>query len=712
MKADIELAHSALTAKSLLFVGRFVRRQGQYGTIAVVGRVVGDKIETIDDPKRQFPRDGLVETHGLIHHAGISPGDWVEFDIARNTRPRAPEFKAMHLRRLARYAVLPEATLADYRVLLTSEGWRGDGRPGLWALRIPGDKVLVVELAVGKDGALRIPRAAARKVTWCEYDDDSVVSLHEGSATEKVFMAGPDCAVGSFDWSDEADHIARVIRSLSDANDPRVDDIITWLDLHHEEGTGRVFAATVNHEAALGSLRSGELADRLRADRELMKAYLDAALQDEAVRDVVAAYARQGDTAERIRLREEFESEMVEERARRTAALIDEMEREKGTATEKLKHELAELSKAQHQVWERREREAQDELAARLAALQDEFERRRALLDEEMASQESALAATRAETQAAERELEQVRSDLNFDRSRLSEAKAEIDRLLAIVEQLGRAEAPPFIPPTMTMARGVGLIFPERATTAVGAKGELIGRQVLLTNKGKDLLRALVILLLSGELPILTGREVHDFLQLAAALICPGRFAGIEADPTLISVDDLWSRPGSGVPTVMASAALAAESGAAVLVAIKGIERSGARFWVPALAQTLQGGGLPRGLLACCVVDERDHDEISALPKGLPWLEVDDVFVKGASSAAPTLLTYPQLDLEALNPGPMPNDLSEANSIVFELGFEPSLGQAMRVARMFVEAKALLGNDGDARRIVVELARSTMGDAV
>jgi len=63
---------------------------------------------------------------------------------------------------------------------------------------------------------------------------------------------------------DEADHVARVIRSLSDANIARVSDIIAWLDLHQDDG--RVFAATVDHEAGLDALRSGELADRLGRD--------------------------------------------------------------------------------------------------------------------------------------------------------------------------------------------------------------------------------------------------------------------------------------------------------------------------------------------------------------------------------------------------------------------------------------------------------------
>lgn len=708
MTADLHLLSRSATiaSDSKLLVGRFVRRQGQYGTVAVLGRVGDTGVEIFDDPKRLFPRDGLVETHGLAHHNGLAAGDWVEFDVIRNARLHAPEYKVGHLRRLARYAVLPEASLSSYRALLTSEGWRGDRRPGLWALRIAGDKVLVVELEAGKDGALRISRAAARNVWWRTHDDKAVVRLQADASAEYVFMVDPSQADGSFDWSDEADHVAHVIRALSDANDPRVADIIAWLDLHQEEGTGRVFAATVDHKAAEAALRSGELAERLRADRSLMKEYLDAALQDEAVRDAVAAYAREGHVEERARLREELERELAEEKERALADLAAELERRRAEAEERVGREISELGDAQRRDVEARQRAAEEALAARIGELDREFEGRRADLRQQLAGDEAVLASTRSAAQVAEVELAQIRSDSDAERARLRETTAEIDRLLAIADRLGIPEAPAPVAEATARAVGVGRVFPERETVDIRAKGKLIGQHVLLTDTGKDLLRRLVVLLLAGELPILFGRDAADLLRLAEVLLAPGRIAAIEADPTLISVDDLWARPGSGAPTLMAAAAAAANTGGAVMVVVRGIERSGARFWMPALAEALQGGGLPRGLLVCCVVNDRDHEEVAALPQGWPLIEVERAFIQGAYSVAPTLLTPPKLDLLALDPGPMPEDLSVASPLLLNLGFETALGQAMRVARMFVEARALIADEAEAKRVVAALAQS------
>ena len=275
------------------FVGRFVRKQGNFGTVAVVGRRDVGRVEPLADPKRLFPKDGLVETHGVFH-ARLARGDWVEFDLVRNSRPRAPAYRATHLRRLARYAVLPESTVAGYRVLLTKDGWRGESRPGTWALRTSGDRLLVADLELGKDGALRIPRKLAREVHWTEYRNDLIVQMPVEGGTEQVFAGDLGNAGGIYDWSEEADHVARVIRSLSDANDPRLADLIAWLELHHEEGTGRVFAAAADHEAAEAALRSGELAERLRVDQDLMAAYVEAAQVDDAVRGAIRAWAREG----------------------------------------------------------------------------------------------------------------------------------------------------------------------------------------------------------------------------------------------------------------------------------------------------------------------------------------------------------------------------------------------------------------------------------
>lgn len=330
MTVDVKTERSVFAATDLKrFVGHFVRWQGQYGSIAVVGYLSQDGLDVIANSKRLFPRDGLVEIQGVNQHDCFHPGDWVEFDVVKNTRFRAPAYKALHLKRLPRFAVLPESTLSMYRDLLTREGWSGDTRPGFWAFRLAGDTVIVVELEAGKDGRLRVSRTSAREVKRYHYAHERVVHVNSGVKSDDVFIASIDSEMTSLDWSDDVDHIARVVSSLADMNDPRVSEIIRWLELHQEVITNRVSSASDDREPVLDALRSAALASRLRADHKLMEVYLTAVLHDEAVRDVVAAYVKEGHGAERAKLRAELSGEIASEKTRRLAQLSAELEAER-----------------------------------------------------------------------------------------------------------------------------------------------------------------------------------------------------------------------------------------------------------------------------------------------------------------------------------------------------------------------------------------------
>ncbi|MDR6145975.1 hypothetical protein QE363_001768 [Sphingomonas sp. SORGH_AS870] len=706
MKADVEIDRGLqAVTDTKLFAGRFVRKQGQYGTVAVFGYLNADGVDAIADPKRIFPRDGVVETQGLGQHANLNPGDWIEFDIVKNTRFRAPEWKVHHLRRLPRFAVLPETTLPAYRVLLTGEGWAGDARPGLWAFRLSGDMVIVAEMELGKDRRLRVSRSSAREVKCYRFSDDGVVRLGGGAKADDVFLAPADGEMSSFDWSDEADHIARVVRSLAGKSDTRLADIISWLELHKDHETGRVSAASGEKEPALEALRSGALASRLRADRELMEVYLAAALQDDAVKDAVAAYAREGHGAEYDRLRQELAEEIAAEKAKRLDELSIEMDAARAAAVDRIDEGVRIHEQDARQAEHERIEAARRETSTQIELLEKSVEERREQLEIELADESGKLCEAKAAVGAVQAERDGAEAELAAARDRVSETKREIDRLLAIADRLGPVDRSPSGPQSGPRVGGITRVFPVHPKVDAAVKGDLIARQVMLSDNGKDSLRSLLVMLLAGEVPIITGIETTDLLRVAESIVCPGRFVSIEADPTLISLDDLWARPGSGVPTMLAAAAEAARDGGAVLVVIRGIERSGARFWLPALSDALRSGGLPRGLLVCCTVQDEEHDEIVALPDDVPWLRVADSFTPGASSVGPSLLTHPRIDLETLDPGPVLTDLSTANSIVLEVGEAPSLDLAMRAARMFAGARLLLGTDDAAKRIVLNIAK-------
>jgi hypothetical protein len=703
MKADVgmldDTAVGGLQPKS--YIGRLVRRQGQYGSVSVVGTLAGTAVEYISDAKRLFPKDGTVETYGVSQHAGLSPGDWVEFDVGRNTRPRAAEYKVVHLRRIPRYAVLSEGVDAFYRTLLTRDGWRGDRRPGLWALRLSGDRLVIVDLELGKDGALRIPRAAARSVSYYRHKDDKVAQLDTASSAEDAYLGHETERLGCFDWSDEADYVARVIRSLADVDDPQISDLIAWLELHQEAGTGKVLAAGVDHAAALDTLRSGELAERLRADRELMQAYLDAALGDEAVAAAVAEYAREGHTEAHTRLLTDMEDELGRRRAILIAAEKADLAEQRAAAVTALDEEIQKLRAGKLAESERALKLAQQGHAARMAQLDSEHQSNRVELEQQLHARRTELAQIEAMISDATSALKTAKADIEAERTRAREAAAEVDRLLSVSERL--STAPSSVTPAMVSA--IPFSFPDREAVSVGAFYQSINGLAMLSAKGRDLIRRMMVLMLSGELPILYGAGKLDFVRLAGAVMNPGRIGFMRADPTLISIEDVWARPGSGVPTIMAAATSASTTGGSVLVAVTDVESSGARFWIPALADFLRSSARPRGLLVCALAGDLEHEEMKALPQDLAMLEIEGAFETGAFFGALALPGVAATQEFALDTGDTPVDIPAAARAISALGFEPSIGLAMRIARIASEAATIIGDDAAATKLTVMIAQ-------
>lgn len=707
MKVDVNLSRlNSAGSDTPLLVGQFVRRDGQYGLVSVYGHLTANGVDAITDTRKVFGRNGTVETYGVIQHAGLLPKNWVEFDLTRNTRPCAQKYKVVHLRRLPRYAVLPESTIDGYRSLLTEEGWRSDSRPGLWAFRLSGNMVLVAEMELVKDKGLRITRTAAREVKCYAYDDKDVVRLLTAGEADDVYLHRSEEPLNLLDWSDEVDHIGRVIRFLADVNDPRITEIITWLELHHEDGTGRISSTSCDRSEAIDALRSGSLAARLHNDRELMEIYIAAAVENEAVREAVAAYAREEHGAEWERLRSELNVDIENERERRLEALASEIKANRVVAAARLDDELAAMEATKRAALEETIEKAEHDVAERIKELEETIDKRRGELNQELIAQADMLSCMKVEVASSETELAGIRNETETARSELGELETEIDRLLAISARLQQQES---VSSTVsTRPSGIPRVFPSHRLADLTSKAGLITDNVMLLDEGKAALRSLLVLLLSGEVPVLSGNEVADFLRIAETIICPGRAVTIEADPTLISVDDLWARPGSGMPTLLAAAADAAKDGGAVMVVIHGIERSAARYWLPALADALRNGGLPRGLFICCTVNDLEHEEVEALPNDTPRMSVDAVFQDAAFVAGATLLSSRHIVLETLDPGLMPSDLSAFTTMMLGMESHRSISVTMRAARMVAEAMSLLDDKNEAKRIALKFATPTL----
>jgi hypothetical protein len=550
---------------------------------------------------------------------------------------------------------------------------------------------------MGKDGALRLPRNAARSVGYYQYSEEEVVRLDLTSSSDEVYLGHDVLPLGYFDWSDDADHVVRVIRSLSGADDPQINELIAWLELHQEEANGKVLAAGVDHSTALNALRSGEIAKRLRADRDLMKEYVKAAIVDEAVAAAVAEYAREGHTEVQKRLRRDLEEEISDRRVKLVAEQEAEFADRRKVSIAALEKEISSLRAERLSEIDNVIAQAELRHAEGMSQIEGDYLRQKVELDGQLKANEAELAQVRGEIAAATSALEIARQNVETEQARASAAASDVDRLLSIS---GRLNAQPVA--AQGTASAVPFAFIEREALSIQGLSRTIDGLAILSQKGRDLLRRLVVLMLSGEVPILFGTDALDFVRVAGAIVTPGRLGLMRADPTLVSIEDIWARPGSAAPTLLAAASSASSNGS-VLVAVTDLEASGARFWVPSLNDFLRSPARPRGLLVCALAGDIEHDEMKALPRHMAVLEIEGVFEPGASFGALTLPGITDAQPFVLDAGTTPVNIDAAARCLAALGFDPGIGLAIRTARIAAEAAAFMGADAAATQLAVAI---------
>jgi hypothetical protein len=672
-----------MSAERTWYAGRLVRR-GARAPVEVLASVGEHGWEPVPQARRLFPRLGQVELQGPDAAFG-SPGDWLTFQVMQDGRPGARIARIGQHRMLFRLADLRAlGSIEAVRQLLTREGWTGAVTPGHWIVRFSDDRCVTVHLERSRDRALRCTERSLLKVACLAYRDDRAFTVPVEDAHPLLYDPADDEPLAVHDWSPGADYVARIVKALAGADDPRLPELIAWLELHRDEVTGRVSATGVDAELAYEALRSGELAARLSADREVMAAYLEAVRDDPSVREVVASAVAREAEGVRHAVRAEMERELDEELRTRRADVESEAEALGARLREDQEREL-------------RERRAQAE----------------ADLGRTLAEASATAAAQQAEAwAAAEAALAEARAELEAVRGSLAEEQARVEALRVEAAGLERsaADAADRLRTTREEARRAG----ERDASTRGPIWSIAGSGtsvridredlfrrisgcVLLTPAGRELLIDAVVGMLAGEIPVLHGPEAEALALVAEAHLASGRLVPFDADATTITPDDIWSRPGSGLPTQVAQAAALAAAGETALVHLRGIDRSAAHLWHPALTAMSRRGMLPRLLLMFATLGDPPSAEGPALPEGTLRLKVQGALVGPAALVAPNLLGGGSQAIAcSLDCGERPVDLSGALPVLQVIEDEDGrvdVPMALRIARIVVEARSLGGFD-------------------
>lgn len=126
-----------------------------------------------------------------------------------------------------------------------------------------------------------------------------------------------------------------------------------------------------------------------------------------------------------------------------------------------------------------------------------------------------------------------------------------------------------------------------------------LSRIAIATGIPIDEVRLLDMSLRGGALTVIPQGPAMMVFEAYAAAVAGGRLYRESAGPTILSIDDLWVRPGTGAPTAFATAwrSAAANPGSWELVWLEGLHRSPVDLWLPSLAELLRHPSRPENLV-------------------------------------------------------------------------------------------------------------------
>lgn len=662
-----------MAANLAWYAGQCVKRHDLNMTVKVIAIRTPEGWSLLDNPQKLFPKMGEVEVR-LLTASGHHPNDWVSFQVAHK-EPRG-KWKASTYRNLMPFLDLQDTgSLEALRNRLTEEGVDGPDQNGAWVIRYSVDRIISLVLIRSPDHRYRM--ATGGNFTVYAYESEFLhrIPSNAGEISFYEFKRGTEC-LQELDWSPDEGYIKRIVRAMAGAHDPGAETVIEWLKRHADEATGQVGSNPEESLAVQQAARSGELTKRLLADKDLLGELTSVLMADERMISRLENETRAIAEHERGVIREALTSELKQEIMALRQERLSEID-----------VELKTLGEAQYEVLRN---QIQQDLKSNMLAMEGRVASRQAEMEAELEARSSylkrELGELTAQGEVLRGELETINNKIDAGQKTLAELQACEAQTVEEIERR-QAEAASIQVPKSVRLESVLCFSPPNnvPTLGVGDIQQAIKNSVLLTPVGKERMVQFFALLLAGEIPVLQGIETHDFLLAAEALLSSGRSMRLEADPTVITFEDLWLRAGTQLPTAL-TYGLELTRGyepTTVLAVIEHAERSGARFWFPALADRMRRGELPRRFFVCATVEDGDCEEAQAIRNQSPWLQISGTIALAASALAPMALA--PANARQLDPGERPQDITPAMVAVAPLANELTLANALRLARAATE---------------------------
>ncbi len=633
-----------------------------------------------------FPPDGSVEVRGVLA-TSIRDGEWFLFSTAPNDRHRAPvKYRALHPRRLTRFLDFPAGETSEARRRLVVEIGLEAGAPGEWAVRINPDEIVRVTLASGDDGRWRAERSKfLAQLPVRRFDPDCVVPLPGTLDAPLLYDFDASVQTGhAVNWSTDADYLRMVCSALAAGGRHDATRALEVLAAQAEATRGASAVNGADPAILNDTVRTGAIVERLKADEEALSMAANALASQpevqEVLRNLADAKASEEipklEIAARARIEREWQAEHGE-RLARASTEIAELKAEELASLERMRAAaLADIEAAAVAERAKASAEAEAEAEEIRRRLREELE----VIQGRIRLSEEALAA-----------FEGRRACLTETVAALSESEAaligRVEALSQDADRLSRWSR-------SALGHATFPVLEKEGTVSLGEIEASALKLKVLTAEGVEAVARLAVLLAAGEVPIIRGHDGRNLIEIATILLAGGRMARLHADPTLVTYDDLWSRPGGGPLTAFGSAAAwTAETNRPVLGYISGAEHSAARFWYPALADAKRRGLLPRTLMLCVGLEDAAVEEAAALPKDAFAVASETLLNPKAIPVIPRVLSATSAEPRSLDLSQPVVDEAAAALMLAKHGGGLSIEATLRLVRLYAAACAAFGDE-------------------
>lgn len=643
-----------------------------------------------------FGNNGEIEIKSA--RAGLKPGDWV---LARPTLegpPKRQRYVATSAQRLVPFEDLTGLYAPEAARRLLVETGRQDGFSGDKVFRITASEMIEVRMAISADGRSRIrhPEDLTSLQVWL-YQVERLIRVPSQSGLIELFFKDlSSLQAGFVNWSSDADYLRQVIKSMAgESIDGGAMKQAAALLLGHMRNLESTLSEAERLDPRIGQeiMRSRRLADVLTSKDDLLRDFTNV---------LRSAPEVQAQLAERI---EELAAEAARARSEtlvrdRTAAFEADLDERRVRGEVEIAETLRELEAAELAAMTVRLKSTEEAALTAISAKKVEVETEIELLAEKSAQIAARHVAERGRLAETQQQLQTLDDELASRRD-------EIDRIVRVQTLLqDRRE----VPAEGSRVPGLG---PANAARPI-ALSELaawVDASKLLSVPGKLLYSRALTDMLSGGLPILSGAQVDDFVALLAAVLGGGRHVSFDCDPTIITFDDLWVRPGSGTSTVLGEAlANCVGQGTGSVCVLRNIDRSAAHLWVDALADKLRRRVIPVNMLICLALAESPSEALAEALKRLPSIDTTGAMERAGVIAA---LAQPrtdrlerQIDMSTIEPASASAAAEAAGKLLVKdvhIGF----ADVDWFGRLVSVATALLKKDAD-DFILAAVQRRTM----